>query len=48
MLNRGLQNSVISSANAGVVFAAAAIMVGGTLHCAAQADNSDVSIRHAS
>jgi len=48
VLNRGLQNSVISSANAGVVFAAAAIMVGGTLHCAAQADNSDVSIRHSS
>ncbi len=48
MLNRGLQNSVICYANAGVVLAAAAIMVGETLHCAAQADNSDISIRRAS
>ncbi len=46
MRNRGLQNSVVSFA--GVVLAAAAIMVGGTPHCAAQADNSDVSIRRAS
>jgi hypothetical protein len=44
--NRGLQNSVVSFA--GVVLAATAIMVGGTLHCAAQADNSDVSTRRAS
>ena len=35
-------------ANAGVVLAAAAIMVGGTLNCAAQADNANVSIRRAS
>jgi len=47
VLNRGLQNSMICYANAGVVVAAAAIMAGGTLHCAAQADNSDVSIRRA-
>ncbi len=47
MLNRGLQNSIICYANAGVVLAAAAITAGGTLHCAAQADNSDVSIRRA-
>ncbi len=47
MLNRGLQNSAICYANAGVVLTAAAIMAGGTLH-AAQADNSDVSIRRAS
>ena len=48
MLDRGLLNSVISHANAGVVLAAAAIMVGGTLHCTAQAGNSDVSLRRAS
>jgi hypothetical protein len=47
VLNRGLQNSAICYANAGVVLTAAAIMAGGTLH-AAQADNSDVSIRRAS
>ena len=48
MLNHGLQNSIISCANSGVALVAAAIMAGGTLHCAAQADNSDVSIRRAS
>ncbi len=47
MLNRGLQNSIICYANAGIVLAAAAITAGGTLHCAAQADNSDVSIPRA-
>jgi hypothetical protein len=47
VLNRGLQNSIICYANAGVVLAAAAITAGGTLHCAAQADNSDVSIPRA-
>ncbi len=48
MLDRGLLNSVISYANAGVVLAAAAIMIGGTLSCAAQSDNADISIRRAS
>ena len=48
MLNRGLLNSVISHANAGIVFTAAAISLGGTLSCAAQADNADISIRRAS
>ena len=43
---RGLQNSIISPA--GVVLAAVAIMVGGTLCCAAQADNADISMRRAS
>ncbi len=46
VLYRGLQNSIISPA--GVVLAAVAIMVGGTLCCAAQADNADISMRRAS
>ena len=48
MLTRGLLNSVVSFANAGVILAAAAIMIGGTLSCAAQSDNADISIRRAS
>jgi len=48
VLCRGLQNSVVSYASAGVVLTAAAIMVGGTLSCVAQADNADISIRRAS
>ncbi len=48
MLNRGLQDSVISYANAGVVLAAAAITVGGALCGAARADNADISMRRAS
>jgi hypothetical protein len=47
VLNRGLQNSVISYADARVVLTAAAIIVGGTLSCAAQADNADISTRRA-
>jgi hypothetical protein len=48
VLTRGLLNSVVSFANAGVILAAAAIMIGGTLSCAAQSDNADISIRRAS
>ena len=48
MLTRGLLNSVVSFADAGVILAAAAIMIGGTLSCAAQSDNADISIRRAS
>jgi Protein of unknown function (DUF2927) len=48
VLYGGLLNSVISGADAGVILTAAAIMVGGTISCAAQADNADISMRRAS
>ena len=48
VLYRGLRNSVISGANAAILLTAAAIMAGGTLCCAAQADNADISMRRAS
>ena len=48
MVTRALLNSLISYTNAGSVFTAAAITVGGTLSCAAQADNADISARRAS
>ena len=48
MLNHGLQNSIICRANAGVALAAAASIAGGTLQCAAQVDNSEISVRRAS
>ena len=48
MLYRGLRNSVFSGANAAILLTTAAIMAAGTLCCAAQADNADVSMRRAS